>query len=238
VADAADVTRTQTRGQQHPRVPLEDQQRVVHVAVVVPVVEAERLLAVGRILGGVDVEDDLLGTAPPVAERAKPLQPFVLQEPDGLPVHVVLQARQGRLRGQRTLNPLDHGSHRGVVAKVGRVVRVLVSGNDLVNPLPQQTEYLVGDVAPIAIVAYELAQPLREPEPLVELAHQDHPRLARDLATLEVDRKFPLEKEPRSTMTLCSHRHPSRRAADAALASASLAQLESVGGFFIDEVYE
>ena len=107
------------------------------------------------------------------------------------------------------LHPLHHGSHRGIVTKVGRVVGVLVSGNDLVDPLPKQTEYVVGDVAPVAIVAHELAQPLREPEPLVELAHQHQPRLAGDLATLEVDRKFPLENEAGSTMTLRSHRHPS-----------------------------
>jgi hypothetical protein len=47
-----------------------------------------------------------------------------------------------------------------------------------------------------------------------------------------------LENEPGSTMTLCSHRHPLHRAADTCLAAASLAQSESVGGFFIDEVYE
>ena len=38
-------------------------------------------------------------------------------------------------------------------------------------------------------------------------------------------------------MTLRSHRHPPHRAADTSRAAASLAQLESVGGFF-DEVYE
>ncbi len=217
---------------------LEDEQRVVHVGVVVPVEEAERLLAVGRILGGVDVQDDLLGMAPSVVDCAKPLHSLILQEPNRLPVDVVLQARQRRLRGERQLHPLHHGSHRGIVTKVGRVVGVLVSGNDLVDPLPKQTEYVVGDVAPVAIVAHELAQPLRESEPLVELAHQHQPRLARDLATLEVDRKLPLENEAGSTMTLCSHRHPSHRAPGVAFASASLAQLESVGGFFIDEVYE
>jgi hypothetical protein len=96
----------------------------------------------------------------------------------------------------------------------------------------------MGDVASVTMVAHEFAQPLRESEPLVELAHQHQPRLARDLTAAEVDRKFALENKSRSRMTLCSHRHPSHRAADAGLAAASIAQLESVGGFFIDEVYE
>jgi Transposase DDE domain group 1 len=46
----------------------------------------------------------------------------------------ILQATQGRLRGERTVDTIDHGSHRRIVPQEVGVVGVLVSRCDLVNP--------------------------------------------------------------------------------------------------------
>ena len=48
----------QTGGQQTTGVPLEDQQRVIHVLVVGAIEEAQLLLSVGGIVGGIDIEQD------------------------------------------------------------------------------------------------------------------------------------------------------------------------------------
>jgi hypothetical protein len=48
----------QTRCQQTTGMPLEDQERVIHVLVVGSIEEAELLLSAGGIVGGIDVEQD------------------------------------------------------------------------------------------------------------------------------------------------------------------------------------
>jgi len=100
-------------------------------------------------------------------------------------------------------------------------------------PLPHEIDDAVADVARIPSVRDELAEPAGEVELLIELAQQHEPRVAGDLSALEINDNLPLESEPRSTMTLCSHRHPSAPAAGVALASASVADSKSVGGFLI-----
>jgi hypothetical protein len=136
------------------------------------------------------------------------------------------------------IDAVDDGPHRRIVAQELRIVGVLVTSCDLVDPLPHQIEHRVADVAPIAPVRDQLREPAGECESFVELAQHHQPRIARDLAALEIDDEFPLESEPRSTMTLCSHRHPSSFAADVSLVAASIADSESVGGFFTDALCE
>jgi hypothetical protein len=96
----------------------------------------------------------------------------------------------------------------------------------------------VTDVAPIAGVGDDLPEPAREPESLVELPQHHQPCITGDLATLEINDEFSLESEPRSTMTLCSHRRSSSCAIDTSLAAASLAHLGRVGGFFTGSIHE
>ena len=239
LADTANVSRAKPRSQQHSGPTLEDEQRVIHPRVVVPVEEGELLLSVRRIPARVDVEDELVGriTMPSIdgaADAAKPLEPFALQQPDRIPVGGVFQPRDRRLRPERSIDPVNHGSHRRVVPQEGRIVRVLVAGRDLVDPLSHEIDDRVADVTRIAPVRDELSDPAGEVELLIELAQQHQPRVTGDLSTLEINDDLPLESEPRSTMTPCSHRHPSAPAADVALASASVADSKSAGGFLID----
>ena len=70
---------------------------------------------------------------------------------------------------------MNHGSHRRVVPQKGRVVRVLVAGRDLVDPLPHQIDDAVVDVARIAPVRDQLPDPAGEVELLIELAQQHEP---------------------------------------------------------------
>src|SRR3989442_6118105 len=64
-------------------VAVEDQQRMVHVLVVGPVEDAQLLVAIGGVVGGVDIEQDL--AAPPdllATDLHKPIQQSVVQEDD------------------------------------------------------------------------------------------------------------------------------------------------------------
>ena len=64
---ARGISRTQARRQQASAVTLEDQHGVVHVLAVGTVEKTELLLAVGRIVGGIDIEQNLTALAHLVA---------------------------------------------------------------------------------------------------------------------------------------------------------------------------
>src|SRR5438128_12448361 len=64
------VSWTQARRQQASGVALEDQHGVIHVLAVGAVEEAELLLAVGGIVGGIEVEQDLAALADLLAAEA------------------------------------------------------------------------------------------------------------------------------------------------------------------------
>src|SRR6266849_1986809 len=237
LAYAAHVARAQTRSQQHSRMRFEDEQRVVHVGVVVRVEEGELLLSMGGVRGGVDVQDELRGhpLSTTQAAAAKPLGALVLQKSNRLPCTGVLQARQGGLRGQRRGAFAHHALHGCIVAQEGRVVGVFVARRNLIDSLAHQIQGAVPRVAFVSLVDTQRLKRCREPQTLIKLAHQHQPRVAGDLAALEIDRESTLESEPGSGMILCSHRHLLHLATDEALDTASIAGLESVGGFFDSE---
>jgi hypothetical protein len=58
------VARPKERRDQVPRVPVENEQGVVHVLLEVAVVVGALLIAVGGVVGGIEVQDDLLRDAP------------------------------------------------------------------------------------------------------------------------------------------------------------------------------
>ncbi len=67
------VSRPQASRQQASGVALEDQHRMIHVLAVGAVEEAELLLAVGRIVGGIEIEQDLAALADLLAAEADEL---------------------------------------------------------------------------------------------------------------------------------------------------------------------
>ncbi len=95
------------------------------------------------------------------------------------------------------------------MAQRGGVVRVRVPGRDLVDALAQQGDNVVLNVAPIAAVGHGIAQRDGEPEPLVELADEQQPRLGRDLPAVARGRELWLESEPALAYTPCRPHRPS-----------------------------
>src|ERR1700693_278934 len=93
------VSRTQPRSQQASGVALEDQHGVIHVLVVGAVEEAELLLAVGGIVGGIDIQQDLTALANLVATETNELLPQqVVQVYQLARGRRVLPAAESRLR--------------------------------------------------------------------------------------------------------------------------------------------
>src|SRR5215831_8597305 len=77
---AGGVPRAQARRQQATGVTLEDKHRMIHVLPVAAVKEAELLLTIGGIVGGVEIEQDFAALADLVATEADELlAPSVVQ---------------------------------------------------------------------------------------------------------------------------------------------------------------
>jgi len=132
------ISWSQARGQQTSGVTLEDQHGVIHVLAITAVEEAELLLAMSGIVGGIDVEQNLPTLADLVAAEADELlaQPVVAahQIAGG---RRVLPATEGGLGAERVAQFLigDNLQH-GIVAQTVGIVGVFISGHDLVDALP------------------------------------------------------------------------------------------------------
>ena len=124
------------------RVPIEDQQRVVHVLAVVAVVGPPLLLPMGRIVRAVQIQQDVGGHA-----RLLPLAQVDLPQRLGQPVAVpsgeaVLQAGEGGLAGQVGIalrQPATDQLQQRIAPQGVGVVLVGVAGGNLVQPLPQDS---------------------------------------------------------------------------------------------------
>ena len=94
------VARPQERRDQVPALPVEDEQGVVHVLLEVAVVVGALLISVGGVVGGIEIQDDLLRDAP-----FGSLPRVELEDGLGHPVAIarggrVLEPRDGRLACQ------------------------------------------------------------------------------------------------------------------------------------------
>src|SRR2546428_4373013 len=137
---AGGVSRTQPRRQQASGVTLEDQHGVIHVLSVSAVEEAELLLAVGGIVGGVEIEQDLAALADLVAAEADELraQP-IIQAYQFAGGRRILPAAEGGVGAERVAQFLigDDLQH-GIVGQTLGVVGIFVAGDDLIDALQQQ----------------------------------------------------------------------------------------------------
>src|ERR1700750_3348906 len=93
---------TQTGGQQTTGMPLEDQQRVIHVLVVGAIEEAQLLLSVSGIVGGIDIEQDF-ATLPNLlsAEADESIEGTIVSAYELAARGCVFPATQSGLRTQR-----------------------------------------------------------------------------------------------------------------------------------------
>ena len=156
------VSRPQARGQQATGMALEDQHGMIHVLAVGAVEEAELLLAVGGIVGGIEIEQDLAALTNLVATETDELlaQQFVGVHQVAGGRRVFPAAERG-LGAERVAQFLigDDLQHRIVAQTIG-VVGVFVAGHDLVDALPQQGQRIMAQAVVLPWFA-ELARPSR-----------------------------------------------------------------------------
>jgi len=181
---ARGVSSTQARRQQASTVAFEDQHGVIHVLAVGAVEKTELLLAVGGVVGGIEIEQNLPALAHLVAAETDELLDQSVVEVDQVAgARRVLPAAEGGLRAQRVAEFLigDDLQHRIVAQAVG-IVRVFVAGHDLVDALSQQFERVVTDAVIFPRIAEQRGQIAGQMMALVEGAQGQQAGVAGDLA--------------------------------------------------------
>ena len=157
------VSRPQACRQQAAAVAFEDQHGMIHVPAVGAVEEAELLLAVSGIVGGIEIEQDLTALANLVATETDELlaQPVV-----GL--HQIATGRRVLPAAERGLGTervaqflIGDDLQQGIVAQTIGVVGVFVSGDDLIKALPQQGQRIMAQAVGLPRIGEEL-QKLRD----------------------------------------------------------------------------
>src|SRR5260370_5346551 len=152
---AGGVSRSQPCRQQASGVALEDQHGVIHMLVVSAVEEAELLLAVGGVVGGIEVEQNLTALAYLVAaETDELLDQSVVEVHQVAGARRVLPSAQGRLGTERVaecliLYYLEHG----IVAQAVGIVCLFIAGDDLVDAVSQQFERIATDALVVPWIA-------------------------------------------------------------------------------------
>ena len=182
-------------------------QRQVAVGVVVAVEEAQLLLAVGRIVRGVEVERDE-PTAP--SETTPVALDYRIGQRVGHAVqvrrlHGVLEARQRRLRRQRLpvdRVPIDQQLVDRIVCEFPRIVGVRVTQRDREDPLLEQLLKGMVDLPRLPRVPQARSQPFRQPEAPIEAFEQHGTAVRAALLLLQLG-YHRLASEVRKQNTLC-----------------------------------
>ena len=169
----------------------EDVERQIAVAVVIAVEEPAFLMAVQRIVGGVEIEDDLLrrrrvGFQKKVDEqrldRRRLVADLVIAGGDRLGE---FQPIERRLAGQRraVLAPrrelARQHRHQRIMAKIVMVVEVFVAERDAEHPLSDERAHAVLDAVPASASRQSrrrTARPGRSRDRSIPEASRPHPR--------------------------------------------------------------
>ena len=201
--------------------PAEHVERQVAVAVVIAVEEPPLLLAVQRIVGRIEIKDDLLRRA------FVRLQEQVDQQPlDGhrIVADLVIARRlqlaqlqpvQRRLAGHRRaiLAPRlklarQHRHHR-IMAQFVVVVQILIAERDPEHPLADQGRDLVLDQFRTPLVVKARRKPIHHPDGAIRRAQQQRSGIRGDRAGIERRHhlaSFNRFKSKEIRATLCRHR--------------------------------
>ena len=196
-------------------------ERQVAVAVVVAVEEPPFLVAVQRVVGGVEIEHDLLRRLRVRVEEEVHEQRLDRRAVVGDPAvavgfrGTVLEPVERALAGERRaaavprLEPAErHPEHR-VVAQPVVVDQVLVAERDAEHPLPDQRRHLVDHPLRRPAIREAGREALDEPDRPVGRSEQEPARVRRDRAALEIRHHRtaidPCESH-RLRATLCWHR--------------------------------
>ena len=179
----------------------EDVQRQVAVAVVVAVEEAALLVAVQRIVGGVEIEDDALGRRGMRLQEQRHEQPLdrarvmadlvvAARGKPGLP-RAQLQPIERALAGHRRAVPpprlqlASQHRHDGIVAQLIVVVEILVAERQAEHALADQRRDRVLDLLGITGIAEAGGEPLDQTDGFVRRPQQQRAGVRRDRAAIE-----------------------------------------------------
>ena len=221
VLGAMDVARSQETALQV-AVLIEHEQRVIARAAEVAVPGRALLLAMGRALGAVHVENDAFGRLPcmhpvdpgsgQVHERLQVgvgRQPLGLEAPD-------LAARSGR-----TIEPVTANDrpHRGVAGEPLGIVDILVAGEPTEHRLAEQPAQLVAGVLATAAVEELRGRHVGEPEGIIELAVGEQPAVRGDLGAVEFELDPAVEGGPQRQLFGFTRHVPQDRPAHLTLTS-------------------
>ena len=216
---SVDVRRPELGRQQMPAA--EHVERQVAVAVVVAVEEPAFLMAVQRIVGGVEVEHDLLGRLRVRLEeevdeqrldRRRVVADLLVAGGD---LARQFEPVQRRLAGDRraVLAPgrelAGQNRHHRVVAKLVVIVQVLVAERDAEHALADERGDRVLDEPRVPRVAEASGEPANQIEPPVGGAEQQPARVRRQRAAVELGHHGPAFdpcKQARFCATLRLHR--------------------------------
>jgi hypothetical protein len=189
----------QTGGQQTTGMPLEDQQRVIHVLVVGSIEEAQLLLSVGGIVGGIDIEQDFAALPNLLsAEADEGIEAAIVSADELTGRGRVFPATKSGLRTQRLAQRLiGEQLEDRIMAETIGIIGVFVAGHDLVQPLPQQRQAAVPNAAALPGIAEVLSQFLRQSMALIEGTQGQKSGIAGDLPTGKIgqDRLMTVEGE-------------------------------------------
>jgi hypothetical protein len=142
-APGAEDRRDQVAG-----VAIKDEQGMVHVLAIVAMVADAFLLPVRRVIGPIEVQDDALGRPRPFALADVEFEQGRRQRFDRVAIDRVLQAREGRLAGQRGAGRRPAATdqlEQGIGTQGGGIVLIGVATGDLVDALAQERRERVPD---------------------------------------------------------------------------------------------
>lgn len=142
----------------------------------------------GGIVGGLHVDHDALarhGSMREISAVEIPVHPPEFPFADR-----VFEPRKRWLTGQIRFairHPPRGDLERRIAAQKVGIVAVLVAASDLIDPLAQSLNGKVAHLGRIAPVGQTGRQPGHQVQPLVYLAHDEHPRVAGQIAAVEID---------------------------------------------------
>src|ERR1700693_2933561 len=198
---------TQPGGEQTAGVAFEDQQRVIHVLAVATIEEAQLLLPMSRVVGGVDIEQDLAAFSHLFTTDAdEPIQQGILQTDDLASRRRVLPTAERRLRAQSLAQRLiSQNLESGIMAQAIGVVRVFIARDDLIDALAEERQYRMMDPFIFTRVTHALRQNDSESMTLVESAKGQKAGVTADLpaANIHMDGLGTVEREIKLCYTSC-----------------------------------
>ena len=201
--------------------PAKNIQRQVTVGFVIAVKEAPFLLAMQRIVGGIEIERDLAG------RRAMRLDEQIDEQPvhrlrvvadlvvprrlrfrQFQPVQRRLARHRGAVRASRFELSRKH-RHQWVVAQRLMVVEVLVAERDGEYPLPHQRRHRMFDVRLRSSIDKAGRQPIHQPDRPIRCTQQQPARVRSDRTAVKPRDHFAAFNRFKSKTirdTLCGHR--------------------------------